>query len=106
MIAGNPPVPTVAVQKINGWVVGTTDYRTAPIPTTETGSPKGSDFARPASNHPNGVCYVKCDASIGFLRQDIDYATYQFLMCVNQAKADQPNGISTTGRIFGDQDFQ
>jgi prepilin-type N-terminal cleavage/methylation domain-containing protein len=104
-VGANPPNPS-AVQKINGWIIGTTDYRTATIPSTETGSPKGSDFARPSSNHPNGVCYVKCDSSTGFLRQDIDYGAYQWLMCVNQTKADQPNGISTTGRIFGDQDFQ
>jgi prepilin-type N-terminal cleavage/methylation domain-containing protein len=64
----------------------------------------GMNYARPSSNHPNGVCYVKCDSSLGFLRQDIDYATYQYLMCANQAKAETPNGM--TGRVFGDQDFQ
>jgi prepilin-type N-terminal cleavage/methylation domain-containing protein len=63
----------------------------------------GSPYARPASNHPNGVCYVRCGGETGFLRQDIDYATYQYLMCANQGKVTVTNTMS--GRVFGDQDF-
>jgi prepilin-type N-terminal cleavage/methylation domain-containing protein len=61
-------------------------------------------YARPASNHPNGVCYVRCGGETGFLRQDIDYATYQYLMCADQEKVTVTNAM--TGRVFGDQDFQ
>ncbi len=81
----------------------------APPGAPPTGGAAGMVYARPASNHPNGVCYVKCDASIGFLRQDVDYATYQYLMCADQAKADTVASSGKnlmTGRVFGDQDFQ
>jgi prepilin-type N-terminal cleavage/methylation domain-containing protein len=97
--------PTTPMQ-INGDKNFTMAPSSAGVPPT-TGA-NGMIYARASSNHPNGVCYLKCGSEVGFLRQDIDYGTYQYLMCTNQAKADTPNLMSTsTGpRVFGDQDFQ
>jgi prepilin-type N-terminal cleavage/methylation domain-containing protein len=105
----NPPLPTNSIQKINGWIFNGTDYRSAsnPPPTNDNGNPKGTDFARPASNHPNGVCYLMCDGSLGFLKQDVDYETYQYLMAANPVKADGPNAIGTgSNYIYSDSFIQ
>ncbi|HEV3417858.1 MAG TPA: DUF1559 domain-containing protein [Pirellulales bacterium] len=89
------------VEKINGWVLnnnGTTkNYKpnssgTTTIPTTGSNgtnaSAAGMDFARPASNHPGGVCYVLCDGSVHFLKQEVDYIVYQCLMSANPKRLD------------------
>ena len=102
-VLGNTGAVSVPMQ-INGDKTYSMSPSTGGNPPTSGAT--GMYYARPASNHPNGVCYVKCDASTGFLRQDIDYATYQYLMCADQAKADTPNLMTgTNARVFGDQDF-
>ena len=37
-------------------------------------------FARPFSNHPSGFMIAKCDGSIKFVQENIDYTTYMKLM--------------------------
>jgi prepilin-type N-terminal cleavage/methylation domain-containing protein/prepilin-type processing-associated H-X9-DG protein len=47
-------------------------------------------FARPASNHPGGVVVAFCDGHTQFLREDIDYLTYQRLLTSNGRKSADP----------------
>jgi prepilin-type N-terminal cleavage/methylation domain-containing protein len=44
-------------------------------------------FARPSSFHGSGVNAAMCDASVFFLREDIEYKVYEQLMTSNGAKS-------------------
>jgi hypothetical protein len=44
-------------------------------------------YARPSSFHSNGVNASMCDASVFFLREDIEYKVYEQLMTSNGAKS-------------------
>jgi prepilin-type N-terminal cleavage/methylation domain-containing protein/prepilin-type processing-associated H-X9-DG protein len=44
-------------------------------------------YSRPSSNHPGGANAAMCDASVFFLREDIDYKVYEQLMTSNSAKS-------------------
>jgi prepilin-type processing-associated H-X9-DG protein len=44
-------------------------------------------YSRPSSNHPGGVNAAMCDASVFFLREDIEYKVYEQLMTSNRAKS-------------------
>ncbi|HEV2968569.1 MAG TPA: DUF1559 domain-containing protein [Pirellulales bacterium] len=89
------------VQTINGWKSSNgTNYKPntsgfTNVPVDSSGTPAGMDFARPASNHPGGACYVMCDGSVHFLRQEIQYKTYIYLMSANPSVPD-PNGIAAS----------
>jgi prepilin-type N-terminal cleavage/methylation domain-containing protein/prepilin-type processing-associated H-X9-DG protein len=54
-------------------------------------------YSRPSSNHPGGVNAAMCDASVFFLREDIQYKVYEHLMTSNGANSslqgpkDDPN---------------
>jgi prepilin-type processing-associated H-X9-DG protein len=47
-------------------------------------------FARPASNHPNGVNVAFCDGHTDFLRDDVEYVVYQQLLTANGKKCVDP----------------
>jgi prepilin-type processing-associated H-X9-DG protein len=47
-------------------------------------------FARPGSAHSGGVIVVFCDGHTEFLREDIDYVTYQRLLTSNGRKCVDP----------------
>jgi prepilin-type processing-associated H-X9-DG protein len=47
-------------------------------------------FARPASNHPNGVSVAFCDGHTDFLRDDVEYVVYQQLLTANGKKCVDP----------------
>ncbi len=106
------------VQVINGWVMNQKDYRLAtnPPPTTSGASnPSAMDFARPASNHPGGVCYVMADDSVHFMRQDVNYVVWQWLMIARPDRlgADIPtpntNGTINTNiktKVVSDSEYQ
>jgi prepilin-type processing-associated H-X9-DG protein len=47
-------------------------------------------FARPASQHPNGVNAAFCDSSVEFLLDDLDYVVYQQLLTANGKKCVDP----------------
>jgi prepilin-type N-terminal cleavage/methylation domain-containing protein len=105
-----PTATVTPIMRINGWVSNTTDYKANPnlIPTNGSNgtaaSPKGMDFARPASNHPGVVNYVNCDASVHTMRQDVNYVAYIYLMC---ARPDRPDGSNYVGNyILSDADIQ
>jgi prepilin-type N-terminal cleavage/methylation domain-containing protein len=107
-----------AIQRINGWVLNGKDYRLAanPIPTASGASnPSAMDFARPASNHPGGVCYVMADNSVHFMKQDVDYLVWQWLIVARPDRlgADIPTpGTAGTvnylikTKVVSDSDFQ
>lgn len=98
-----PTASPTTIQRINGWVLNNTDYRVTAVPTSDSGSPKGLDFARPSSNHPGVVNYVNCDGSVHSMRQDVDYRAYIFLMC---AKPDKLEGSTYVGAYqFSDSDL-
>lgn len=44
-------------------------------------------YSRPSSNHPGGVNAAMCDASVFFLREDIEYKVYEQLMTSNGANS-------------------
>lgn len=44
-------------------------------------------YARPSSHHPSGVNAAMCDASVFFLRENIEYKVYEQLMTSNGAKS-------------------
>jgi prepilin-type N-terminal cleavage/methylation domain-containing protein/prepilin-type processing-associated H-X9-DG protein len=44
-------------------------------------------YSRPSSWHPGGVNAAMCDASVFFLREDIEYKVYEQLMTSNGAKS-------------------
>ena len=52
--------------------------------------PNSQRFARPASNHPNGVNVSFCDSHTEFLRDDIEYIVYQQLLTANGRKCVDP----------------
>jgi prepilin-type processing-associated H-X9-DG protein len=52
--------------------------------------PNRSRFARPASNHPNGVNVAFSDTHIEFVGDNIDYVVYQQLLTANGKKCVDP----------------
>jgi prepilin-type processing-associated H-X9-DG protein len=52
--------------------------------------PKYPRFARPSSDHGEGVNVIYCDGHGGFVRQDIDYIVYQQLLTSNGRKCIDP----------------
>jgi prepilin-type N-terminal cleavage/methylation domain-containing protein/prepilin-type processing-associated H-X9-DG protein len=83
-VAANPPQ------------VGTGDvvYQQEPLnkvaPDITTYNPDIPRFARPSSNHGAGALVAFCDGHVEFLRDDIDYLTYQRLMTSTGRKCDDP----------------
>lgn len=49
------------------------------------------DFARPSSNHGDGVNVAFCDTHVRFIRQDIDYRVYAQLLTPNGREAISTN---------------
>jgi len=47
-------------------------------------------YSRPSSNHPGGVNAAMCDASVLWLREDIEYKVYQQLMTSDGANSNMP----------------
>jgi prepilin-type processing-associated H-X9-DG protein len=52
--------------------------------------PNWPRFARPASNHPNGVNAAFCDGHTDFVRDNIEYVVYQQLLTANGRKCVDP----------------
>ncbi len=52
-------------------------------------------YARPSSNHPNGVNTIFCDGHGLFLSDRIDYYVYIMLLTTNQAQAADPQNNMT-----------
>jgi prepilin-type processing-associated H-X9-DG protein len=71
-------------------------------PSITTFDPTKPRFARPSSNHGEGAVVAFCDGHVEFLRQDIDYVTYQRLLtatgrkCVNPENWDDKLGNNET----------
>ncbi len=51
-------------------------------------------YARPSSKHPQGFNVVKCDKSVHFMADTVDYRVYAALMTSHGVKADHPGGIA------------
>jgi prepilin-type processing-associated H-X9-DG protein len=66
-------------------------------------------YSRPSSNHPGGVNAAMCDASVFFLREDIEYKVYEQLMTSNSGKSslqgpqDDPN--APINYLLRDEDY-
>ena len=60
-----------------------------------------TDYARPASNHPGGVCMAMCDGSTRFVSQAINYWVYQTLMTIDFTKSDAPQFVNAEAQAAG-----
>ncbi len=60
-----------------------------------TGNGISNNYARPASNHPNGVVITFCDTSVKFVNQTIAYNIYATLMTSWGAAAQQPGTVGS-----------
>lgn len=56
-------------------------------------------YARPASRHPGGFNVAKCDGSVQFVADTIDYGVYAVLMTSNGAKANDPTTPVATNQL-------
>jgi hypothetical protein len=91
--------------RINGWVNPTAGG-------DKDNTPMTMDYARPASNHPGGVCYVMCDDSVHFMKQDVDYLVWQWLMVARPDRLGADPTLSAAvqkniaTRVVSDSDYQ
>jgi prepilin-type N-terminal cleavage/methylation domain-containing protein len=60
--------------------------------------PSGSPAARPASNHPGGVCVTYCDGHTAFIGESIQYYIYATLMTSNGGSS-LPPGQTANGAV-------
>jgi hypothetical protein len=58
-------------------------------------------FARPSSGHSGGALVAFCGGNVEFLREDIDYLTYQRLMTANGRKCEDPRGHMSDAEAVG-----
>jgi prepilin-type N-terminal cleavage/methylation domain-containing protein len=61
--------------------------------------PTAPQFARPSSGHSGGALVAFCGGNVEFLREDIDYLTYQRLMTANGRKCEDPLAHSPPGTL-------
>jgi prepilin-type N-terminal cleavage/methylation domain-containing protein/prepilin-type processing-associated H-X9-DG protein len=97
---GNPPNQGVEQQFGMVWVVNPTPQPGPNLDNQERINGNVSDvvdfpyniplFARPASNHRDGVNVAFCDSHVQYVASDIDYTVYQRLLTSNGAKCDHP----------------
>jgi prepilin-type processing-associated H-X9-DG protein len=98
--SNSPPVPTAG----NGIDQQEAINRIDPAITAY--NPEIPRFARPASAHGEGAVVAFCDGHVEFLRDTIDYITYQRLMtatgrkCVNPEDWDDKLGTDQTMYLF------
>jgi prepilin-type N-terminal cleavage/methylation domain-containing protein len=95
----NPSFPEPASRHINR-------DRFVSLPKGPTGAPKGDyNYARPSSNHPDGVVVTFADGTQMFLRDDVDYAqVYCRLMItdyrnVRDPGTNNPVPVDYSGRL-------
>jgi prepilin-type N-terminal cleavage/methylation domain-containing protein/prepilin-type processing-associated H-X9-DG protein len=55
----------------------------------------GSPAARPASNHPGGVCVLYCDGHTSFIADSITYQMYATLMTSNGSQSQPPGKVGS-----------
>jgi hypothetical protein len=61
-------------------------------------------YSRPSSNHPSGVNAAMCDASVIWLREDIEYKVYQQLMTSDGANSNMPS--PSIDYVLNEQDYK
>jgi type II secretory pathway pseudopilin PulG len=61
-------------------------------------------YSRPSSFHPGGVNATMCDASVIWLREDIEYKIYQQLMTSDGANSNMP--WPNINYVLNDQDYK
>lgn len=70
-------------------------------PSTTTFDPARPQYARPSSNHGAGAVVAFCDGHVEFLREDIDYLTYQRLLTASGRKCEDPRDHMSDSESVG-----